>query len=666
MIRKIIISLLIALNFNCLTFAYMKSQNSYDSEAYFPYSGTFANVGIILSWPFFIFAPLPLPGKFPEQGNLGILEYWLVRVLDLPLCLIADTVLLPGTLPYYIYVKSGRPWSSGWYHRKYEGSVKSFRDQNPPYSALKSILASNDLTALQKFLKLYDVVALEKKIRHLQEEDLLPYEHSWIYNFYSHKVGIIDYIAALFSTQTTYRNIVPKTFNPGDRLEVVYTLYEELRKDPILEKRYYDTVWKACFSSGVLIENPKVLKKVILEFLEKKEISDLFESIAQRYSEKESEQIRDRYSYRDSKTAPQKILDLWYNRVELLTEIDDLLRKNPELQKEWRRTAWTAAISSGVIAHRPPVLEKAFREFPTETAKSGPQLIDGADKSQNSQSINIILKNITNANSFPLDRLEKETIISILKYPNLLEKLLRVGWDPNRILELEKHKVRKGEKPIEKEETTLLILAMEDESVSNDTLQILLKYGANSSLGVKRKSQGKEYLLYPLAANDNYRNGILKELKSKTLIEGPLQEFHTKYPIYSVLKSYAEERNVQAFTKTLSGIDLIAMEKEMRRLQKENLVPMEIPRVGRNGSDQTSILGIVSSLATAYFKYEGTRECLTGRHSEAFEIQKIFYNVIGKDEDLKRFFLENLGKSGTFRKDPFKEDPVFCGTYDKI
>lgn len=56
----------------------------------------------------------------------------------------------------------------------------------------------------------------------------------------------------------------------GDRLEFAYLLYEEFRKDPILEKRYYDTVWKVCFSSGVLIENPNILKKVILEFSEKK------------------------------------------------------------------------------------------------------------------------------------------------------------------------------------------------------------------------------------------------------------------------------------------------------------------------------------------------------------------------------------------------------------
>ncbi|EQA62184.1 hypothetical protein LEP1GSC062_3776 [Leptospira alexanderi serovar Manhao 3 str. L 60] len=46
---------------------------------------------------------------------------------------------------------------------------------------------------------------------------------------------------------------------------------KNFEKDPILEKRYYDVVWKTCFSSGVLIENPKVLKKVLQEFSERKE-----------------------------------------------------------------------------------------------------------------------------------------------------------------------------------------------------------------------------------------------------------------------------------------------------------------------------------------------------------------------------------------------------------
>lgn len=640
--------------------------NDREDEAYVPYTGTFANVGLILFGPLI---EITLPGMLTKEENSSFLVFWLSRFIDLPLCLIADTVLLPGTLPYYIYVKSGRPWSSRWYHRKYEERVPSFRKQNPPYIALKSIISSNDLTALQRFLKSYDVVALEKKIRYLQEEDLLPYEHSWTYNFYSDKVGIIDYITSFASNQTTFRN---KTINPGDRLEVVYTLYEEFRKDPELEKRYYDTVWKTCFSSGVLIENPKILKKVLQEFSEKKEISDLFESIAQRYSEKESKQIRDRYFNLDFKIAPQKISDLWNERVELLTEIDKFLQKNPELQKEWRHTAWVSAISSGVIAHHPQTLEKVFREFPTETAKSALNLFLNVDMSKNRQSVDMIVKNLKDADGFPLEQLTEETVINILKYSNLVEKLLQTGWDPNHILKRKEWIYKVGNQKITvKEETSLLILSIQNVFVPAETFQILLKYGAKPNLGVKKYHLGKsEYeLLYPMNAAQEGLGYVSEATKRKVLTdwtESPLKEFHVKYPIYPVLQSYVEAKNVQAVEKTLAGIDLISMEKEMLRLRKENLLPIRVPRFRRDEIRKISILENVSSLATAYFKSEGTRECLTGRHSEAFEIQKIFYDVIGKDKDLKRFFLENLGKNGVFRKDPFKEEPVFCGTYDKI
>ncbi len=638
--------------------------NDREDEAYVPYTGTFANVGLILFGPLI---EITLPGMLTKEENSSFLVFWLSRFIDLPLCLIADTVLLPGTLPYYIYVKSGRPWSSRWYHRKYEERVPSFRKQNPPYIALKSIISSNDLTALQRFLKSYDVVALEKKIRYLQEEDLLPYEHSWTYNFYSDKVGIIDYITSFASNQTTFRN---KTINPGDRLEVVYTLYEEFRKDPELEKKYYDTVWKAYFSSGEMNENPTIFKKVFQEFSGRKEISDLLKSTALGYFEKKSPQTHDLIL--SLRQTPQQISEGWYEKIDLLTEMDDLLQKKPDLQKEWRQTAWSSAISSGVIVHRPLILEKAFREFPKETAKSALNLFLNADRSKNRQSIDIIVKNLKDADGFPLERLTEETVINILKYSNLVEKLLQTGWDPNHILKRKEWIYKVGNQKITvKEETSLLILSIQNVFVPAETFQILLKYGAKPNLGVKKYHLGKsEYeLLYPMNAAQEGLGYVSEATKRKVLTdwtESPLKEFHVKYPIYPVLQSYVEAKNVQAVEKTLAGIDLISMEKEMLRLRKENLLPIRVPRFRRDEIRKISILENVSSLATAYFKSEGTRECLTGRHSEAFEIQKIFYDVIGKDKDLKRFFLENLGKNGVFRKDPFKEEPVFCGTYDKI
>ncbi|EMN51217.1 hypothetical protein LEP1GSC088_4318 [Leptospira interrogans str. L1207] len=56
---------------------------------------------------------------------------------------------------------------------------------------MKLIIAENDLGALQEFFKSYNVVALEKKSRYLQEENLLPYEHREQSPYYP-ETGIID------------------------------------------------------------------------------------------------------------------------------------------------------------------------------------------------------------------------------------------------------------------------------------------------------------------------------------------------------------------------------------------------------------------------------------------------------------------------------------------
>ncbi|MDI7165607.1 YceK/YidQ family lipoprotein [Leptospira santarosai] len=653
MIRKIVVLLLIVFHLNCATTLALTNALQKKKE-YVPYEGTLYDLAFTFMGPSWKF--LSANGSF---------AYWIFSIIDLPFSFVLDTVLLPGTVPYYIYVSSGRPGSKEWHHNKFSVRLQSFQDQNPPYGALKSIIDHNDVGALQRFLKSYDVVALEKKIRSLQDDGLLPYKH--IYNYheramagghYFNKIGIIDYMAAFFSN----KELEESWLRPRDRLEIAYTLYEEFRNDPILEKRYYNTVWKVCFSSGILIENPKVLKKILQEFSERREIYDLFEPIALRYPKKEYKKIQKESKHNVYSNEPPQISEHWYERIKLLTEIDKLLEKNPELQKKWRNTAWHTAISSGIVVHRPQILEKSFREFPKETEIWNLNLFIEAHKNKNRQSIDIITKNLTDAKSFPLDRLEEKAVINILEYPNLLEKLLQTGWDPNQILEWKKSKFRGGKEFIEKERTTLLILAMEEDSVPADTLRTLLKYGVNPGLGVKRNSEGKEYTLYPLASVHSNGNGILKELKQKILIEQPLKEFHTKYPTYSLLQSYVEKQNVRAFEKTLAGIDLVSMEKEMRRLQKENFVPMEIPRTNRDGADKTSILGSITSLARVRVQYKDRQECWAfGKYAEAIEIQKAYYSAIQKDEDLKRSFLEDLGRRGAFW-----EDPIFSEQMPKL
>ncbi|AVQ11507.1 PF07119 family protein [Leptospira santarosai] len=515
MIRKIVVLLLIVFHLNCTT-TFVLTKALQEKKEYVPYEGTLYDLGATI-----------IGSNWKILSANGNFINWIYAIIDLPFSFVLDTVILPGTIPYYIYVSSGRPGSKVWYHNKFSVKLNSFQDQNPPYDALKSIIDHNDVGALQRFLKSYDVVALEKKIRSLQDDGLLPYEHAYnsheramASGHYFDKIGIIDYMAAFFSN----KELEGSWLRPRDRLEIAYGLYEEFRNDPILEKKYYDTVWKTCFSSGILIENPKVLKKIIQEFSERKEISDLFESIAQKYSEKESKKIQKESKQNVYSNEPPQISEHWYKRIELLTEIDRFFEKNPELQKKWRDTAWRTAISSGIVVHRPLILERSFRVFPKETERWSLNLFIEAHKNKNRESMDIIVKNLADTKSFSLDLLEEKTVRNILEYPNFLEKLLQTDWDPNYILKRKEwiHKVG-SQKITVKEETSLLILAMEEDSVPADTLRTLLKYGANPGLGVKRNSEGKEYTLYPLASTNSNGNGVLKKLKQKILIEQPLK-----------------------------------------------------------------------------------------------------------------------------------------------
>ncbi|EMN51022.1 hypothetical protein LEP1GSC088_4316 [Leptospira interrogans str. L1207] len=54
---------------------------------------------------------------------------------------------------------------------------------------------------------------------------------------------------------------------------------------------------------------------------------------------------------------------------------------------------------------------------------------------------------------------------------------------------------------------------MENNLIPAETVRILLKYGASPNLGVKRNSEGKEYMFYPLAAINPNANKILIDWK---------------------------------------------------------------------------------------------------------------------------------------------------------
>lgn len=145
-----------------------------------------------------------------------------------------------------------------------------------------------------------------------------------------------------------------------------------------------------------------------------------------------------------------------------------------------------------------------------------------AYKSENPQSVDIITQNLKDAKTFPLDQLHETNIKNILKYPNLVENLLQMGWDPNLILKRQEVKFSRGRGGTEfkiKDKTSLLILSIQNDFIPIETVRVLLKYGANPGLGVKRNSEGKEHMFYPLAAINSSGNNILKELKQKILID---------------------------------------------------------------------------------------------------------------------------------------------------
>lgn len=169
MIRKIVILSLIVLNLNCATTAVFTEAIQKQKE-YVPYEGTLTDIFLISLGPFGTFY-----GKSTTFTFIG-------GLIDLPFSFVLDTILLPGIIPYYIYVKYDRPWSAVSSHKKVSARLNAFQSQNPPYVALKSILEQNDVTALQSFLKSFDVIALEKKIRSLQQANLLPYEHAYNFN----------------------------------------------------------------------------------------------------------------------------------------------------------------------------------------------------------------------------------------------------------------------------------------------------------------------------------------------------------------------------------------------------------------------------------------------------------------------------------------------------
>ncbi|AVV78540.1 hypothetical protein BWD13_13090 [Leptospira santarosai serovar Grippotyphosa] len=471
MFSKILLSVLIVLQFGCNTTAAIVYSFESKKKGYLPYSG------ISLSINRFIWETHP-----PKPFSTSI---WRPLILiDLPFTFVLDTVLLPISFPYYVYVESGRPWSEEWYYKKWKKRLYTFMAKNSSSDILSLSLtvAKTDYPLYGDLLKA--VLYLEKKILRLQQDGFTLNKD-------------LEYLMSVSSNGTMGAESQLK-----QHIEIVSIAYEQLREYPELKdsynekfwKQYFEIVWRNYFSKGTLI-HPDVLKKVLHEFSDRKDAEILFKEIAFFYSKQEYA-LQTSYSpyfndldedlslsgfspeSRSILGLPTTNREFWKNRIQILMELDRMVRKEfPNLKKSFD-PVWTEAISSGVVSYYHPALEKAFQEFPKETKTSVGNLFKKAVDSNNPYSIEVIGKYVSDLNAFFAS--DQKMIRTVLRSPNILEKLLQAGLDPNRTYGIE---------------DTFLILCLEDnEETSVNSLRLLLKYGAKTNLPVGRYSRGKEYL----------------------------------------------------------------------------------------------------------------------------------------------------------------------------
>ncbi|EMO09316.1 hypothetical protein LEP1GSC137_2445 [Leptospira borgpetersenii str. Noumea 25] len=143
---------------------------------------------------------------------------------------------------------------------------------------------------------------------------------------------------------------------------------------------------------------------------------------------------------------------------------------------------WTEAISSGVVSYYRPALEKALQKFPKETKASIGNLFKKAIDSDNPDSIEFIARYISDLSvSFTSHR---DVLLTVLRSPKILERLLQAGLDPNRIYEFKEDVwVINGRRIEGIEEKSFLIFCLKDDrDTSVNSLQLLLKHGAKANL----------------------------------------------------------------------------------------------------------------------------------------------------------------------------------------
>ncbi|EMJ96364.1 YceK/YidQ family lipoprotein [Leptospira alstonii] len=504
MVFRIIVSVLIVLQLSCNTTAAIVHTFE-GKEKIYPYSGA------ALALERYIWETHP-PKPFSKS-------FWNVLILiDLPFTLVFDTILLPVSFPYYLYVESGRPGSKEWYYKKWKERLYTFIAKNSSNDILSLTLDDADVRREYEEL-LRSISRLEGNIRNLQKEGITLNKD-------------LEYLMSVSSNG----NIDPE-LQLKQHIEIVGIIYEQFREHPelksaygkILWGKYFEIVWRNYFSKGDFIRNPDVLKKILREFSDKKDVAILFQEIATFYSEQEYD--KQRFSYfvrspssqspfesfetRSSLGLPKTNQEFWKNQIRILLELDGMIRRDFPNLKNSLDPVWKEAISSGVLSYNHSALEKAFQEFPKETKISIGNLFKKA-VDDNPDSVQFLGKHVSDFGIYFAS--DRNMILTTLRSPKILEKLLQTGLDPNRIYGFKKNLLINDRWIDGIEEDTFLILCLEDpKEASINSLRLLLKYGAKTDLAVKRYSRGKEYLYYPRIALENPYHDF--SLKRKILTE---------------------------------------------------------------------------------------------------------------------------------------------------
>ncbi|EMS84339.1 PF07119 domain protein [Leptospira noguchii str. Cascata] len=108
------------------------------------------------------------PKPFPKS-------FWDVLILiDLPFTLVFDTILLPVSFPYYLYVESGAPGSDEWYYKKWKSRFYTFIAKNFSHDILSLTLEILEKDSKYIYIKLLKSISdLEGRIQDLQKEGIV-------------------------------------------------------------------------------------------------------------------------------------------------------------------------------------------------------------------------------------------------------------------------------------------------------------------------------------------------------------------------------------------------------------------------------------------------------------------------------------------------------------